>query len=136
MSETTEPTRAPAFVEVRPIKPFTGSYVCGLSEADFIDDALITNSDGVVIKSKVPRKRYRGEIAVERATTQTEFELWKAGGLPKNFEPIGDDGRFVRIHPVQPTIRLPEEIAIEHIARGLCVRAGTKIRPQLGAPGS
>lgn len=129
--EATEPSRAPKFIEVRPIKPFSGSYVCSLSEADFIDDALTTNVDGIVIKSKVPRKRYRGTIAVERPMTPTEFALWKAGDLPSNFEPIGDDGRFVRVHPLEATIRLPEDVALEHISRGLCVRAGAKLRPSL-----
>ncbi|MBS0244921.1 MAG: hypothetical protein JSS20_22340, partial [Proteobacteria bacterium] len=47
-------------VEIRPLKPFVGSYRCALNDADFIDDHLTENENGLVVKIPVPRKRFIG----------------------------------------------------------------------------
>jgi hypothetical protein len=105
-------------VEVRPIRPFVGSYKCGLAEADMVDEDLV-EKDGIVVKHRVPRKRYIGLIPVQRAIRADERELLKSGGtLPANFELIEEAGVVIE-RPGPPTVRLPAEIAHGLIQRGL-----------------
>lgn len=127
-------------VEVRPVKPFVGSFKCSLAEADFIDDAL-EEKDGVVVKVKIPRRRYIGLIAVYRALTVGEIEARIRGELdPETFEldPDGIDALsrvkpgsnqvpaiFATVHPTIKTLKLPADIAASLIQRGLA----TKVEP-------
>lgn len=105
-------------VEITPLSPFVGSYPCSLAEADTIDEVLVEEGD-VVIKKKVPRKRYAGFISIQRAALMIEIEQFKAGTLPKNIEVITEDGSMVIEHPLQPTVMVPEDIAESLIGRGL-----------------
>jgi hypothetical protein len=109
-------------VELRPLKPFVGTYKCSLSEADLIDDAL-TEKDGVIVKEKVPKKRYIGLVPVERAATADEFRAWKEGKLPSHLT-ASEDGRFVTEMPIARTVKVPEEVAQSLVARGLAERIG------------
>ena len=60
-------------VEVRPLKPFVGSYRCSIEITDYIDDGL-AEKDGQVVKVKEPRKRFVGMIAEDRALATSEIE--------------------------------------------------------------
>ncbi|MGE3916823.1 MAG: hypothetical protein AB7F78_14120 [Hyphomicrobiaceae bacterium] len=107
-------------IEVRPVKPFVGSYRCSVAEADMIDEQF-AEKDGVVIKEKVPRKRFIGLIPVTRAIRPDEVDLHLAGKLPGNIE-VDDSGRMVTEHPKQRTLHLPPAVASSLISRGLAVK--------------
>jgi hypothetical protein len=105
-------------IEVRPLAPFVGSYRCSLADADMVDEDLVER-DGVVIKHRVPRKRYIGLIPVQRALRADERDLLKAGGkLPETFEVLDESGLVIE-RPASATLRLPAEIAQSLVERGL-----------------
>lgn len=121
------------FVEVRPLKPFVGSYPCPLADADLVDDVL-TEKDGIVTKTKQPRKKFIGKVPRERYASADEMALIGSGqALPANIELVpehpklaksnhkrsADDPRKVLEHPAEPTVRLPADMAKDLIARGL-----------------
>lgn len=110
-------------IEVRPLRPFMGSYVCSLSEADSVDDHT-TEKDGQITKTKVARKRFVGLIPVDRAMTPDEHRLYLAGNLPGHLEVLGD--RQVREWPAQRTVLVPAEIASRLISGGLAERVNVK----------
>ena len=108
-------------IEVRPLKPFMGTYRCGLSEADIIDDVLVEKEGGVIVKEKVARKRFVGLIPVDRVMTPDESRLHLDGKLPDHIEPL-PGGRMVREWPRQRTVMLPPDTASQLISRGLAER--------------
>lgn len=119
-------------VEVRPLKAFVGSYRCSLSEADSIDEVL-TEKDGLIVKEKVPRKRYRGFVPVDRKLTPSEVEAYKAGSLPDNLEMIDEATLHVREYSGDRTVKVPPDVADSLVSRGLAERTKqTKVRPNLG----
>lgn len=112
-------------VEVVPLKAFCGTFKCSLSEADLIDEALVEKEGGVIVKEKVPRKRYIGKVPTVRAITPDEHNLWKEGKLPKNI--VADDGgKFVTVYPEQRTVMVPADVASSLIARGIAERVEPK----------
>jgi hypothetical protein len=113
-----------SMIEVRPTKPFVGSYRCSFAEADIIDEQLV-EKDGLIVKEKVPRKRFVGLIPVQRAMTREESSAWAAGNLPPHLEPI-EDGRYVIEHPKQRTVFVPAEVASSLISRGLAEKVDKK----------
>lgn len=113
-------------VEVRALKPFVGSYRCSLSEADTIEDQLTEKEGGLIIKEKVPRKRFAGWIAVERYATSVEIELAKVGQLPGNLE-LEPGGKRVTEHPTEATVMVPADIAENLVSRGLAEIVGPKL---------
>jgi hypothetical protein len=119
-------------VELKPVQPFCGSYKCALSEADTVDEGF-AERDGIIIKERVPRKRYHGAVAIERQASPEEQQLWKDGRLPAKFE-MSDDGRFLKELPAQPTVMVPVDVANSLVERGLAVRVaspGFKTSPNL-----
>jgi hypothetical protein len=108
-------------VEIKPLKPFCGSYRCALSEADVIDDLLVEKEGGVIVKERVPRKSFVGLISVERAITPDEHKAWKDGKLPEKFE-VADNGRSITEHPPHRTVQVPADVASSLISRGLAER--------------
>jgi hypothetical protein len=84
-----------------------------------IDEQLKENDDGLIVKEKVPRRRYVGLVPVQRSLRNDERELIKnEQPLPANLELIeGTD--IVIEHPEQRTLRLPVEIAQSLFDRGL-----------------
>ena len=123
-------------VEIKPLKPFVGSYRCALSEADLVDDGLDVNEAGQIIKVKVPRKRFVGLIAVQRKIRQTERELWTAGKLPANIEVLDENGTVVLEHPPQRTLMVPAEVASSLVSRELAeiVDKTATVRPARTKP--
>lgn len=108
-------------VELRPLKPFVGSYRCSLSEADVIDTELVEKEGGLVVKEKVPRKRYRGFIPIDRKITSAENELARKGQLPGNLQLL--ENGYVREFPKgEQTVKVPQEVAENLIERGLAER--------------
>jgi len=107
-------------VEVRALKPFCGSYKCALEDADTVDDG-IEEKDGVVIKTRVPRKRFMGTIPTERRATQEEFDAWKAGAPPEGLE-FSDDGRLIITRYGNEIVKVPADMASSLITRGLAER--------------
>jgi hypothetical protein len=123
-------------IRVAPLKPVCGSYECSLAEAEYMDEKL-DDRDGVVVKVKVPMRRYLLLVATTRQSRKSEFDLWKAGHPPENME-FTDDGRIVTILPPTEnrTALLPQALAESLIARGLCERvpeeAGSlRVNPRL-----
>jgi hypothetical protein len=107
-------------VQVRPLQPFIGSYVCGLSECDTVDEVLATNENGDVIKRRVPRKRYAGMVAHQRHATVQETEAIKAKQpLPDHIEAITPT-RVIE-HPINAIVSVPLETANDLVMRGLAV---------------
>lgn len=105
-------------IEVEPLKPFVGSYKCGMAEADVIEDEAI-EKDGIITKVKVARKRFAGFIPVERVITpdeQTRFATTK----PDNIE-VFQEGRvtMVREWPKERTVKVPADVASQLVSRGL-----------------
>jgi hypothetical protein len=109
---------AVSMVEVRPLKPFVGSYRCGLSEADVIEDETVEEA-GQIIKRKVARKRFVGLIPVERMASNEEFKKFK-DHKPDNID-VYMDGKvaMIREWPVHRTIKVPVEVASSLASRGL-----------------
>ncbi len=122
-------------VEVRPLRPFVGTYRCELKDADMIDDGLVEKDGGLIVKEKVPKKRYIGLVSVRRAARPDELELISRGeALPEGIE-LADDVRseaekrvankgqigstFVFEHPAVRTLMLPREVASKLVSRGL-----------------
>jgi hypothetical protein len=106
-------------VEIKPVKPFVGSYRCSLSEADMIEDGLKENDDGTIVKVKIPKKRFVGLISVQRAMRAHEREMWLAGTLPENIEVLDEQGMAVMEHPLVRTIFVPPEVASSLVSRQL-----------------
>lgn len=109
-------------VEVKPLSPFVGSYVCPMAYADDIGTVLVEDDNGHLIKRQEARKRFQGLIATQRRATRLEVELWKAKGIPEHITVIGDlDGpeAWIEVRPENPTVAVPREMADDLIARGL-----------------
>ncbi len=123
-------------VEIRPLQPFVGTYRCALAEADMVDDDL-EDRDGVVVKTKVPKKRIIGLISVRRFATVAEIEAAVAGEPMPGIEFLAPE-ELKRIkpsmmtmpqlaviqHPRERTVRVPASIAEGLIERGLAERVG------------
>lgn len=124
-------------VEVRPLKPFVMSFKCSLADADYVDDDL-TEKDGLVVKTKVPRKRVTALIPIRRSLTLNEIEARIRGDLdPATYElepesiaalkaikpgatsvpPI-----FAVVHPAVPTVKVPADVADNLVSRGIAER--------------
>jgi len=123
-------------VEVRPLKPFVGSYRCSLAEADMIDEHLKEDANGIVIKEKVPRKRIVGMISVQRALLPSEHKAWIDGKLNTDIYEVSEDGRMCIEHPPQRTLIVPIHVASSLISRGLAAEvapieaASTEVAPK------
>ncbi len=122
-------------VELKPLKPFVGSYRCALADADVIDDMLVEREDGTIVKEKVPRKRFVGLIAVTRRLTPDEIGQFLAGSLDPLIEVV--DGATVLakqkvkpqsiaalelaciVSPEHATVRVPREMADDLVKRGI-----------------
>jgi hypothetical protein len=109
-----------SLVEVRPLKPFVGSYKCSLSEADVIDDETVEEA-GQIIKRKVARKRFAGFIPVERMASPEEAKLYAdEDKVPDNIDfYIDHKTPMVREWPAHRTIKVPAEVASSLASRGL-----------------
>ncbi len=115
-------------VELKPIAPFCGSYVCALADCDTLDDGIEEKPDGSIVKVRVPRKRFVGLISVERMARPHEIQARFEGGLPERFELIGNwskpTERMTLVeHPEARTVRVPKDIADDLVKRGLAVAA-------------
>lgn len=108
-------------VELLPLKPFCGSYKCALSEADTIDEILVEKDGGLIVKEKVPRKKFVGLIAVERAATPEEQLMARERKLPDHLE-IDERGLVITEHPKQRTVIVPADVANSLVHRGLAKR--------------
>ncbi len=120
--------------EVRPLKPFCGTYACSVADADCIDDVL-TDKDGVVAKTRQPRKLFVGLVPVERSATQAEAAAIIAGEpLPNGVEIDADVAAEFRARsdrksdterprvverPVPGTVSVPTDMASSLVSRGL-----------------
>ena len=115
------------FVEVRPLKPFCGTFKCPLSMADSIEDVL-EEKDGVIVKVRQPMKRYAGFVSVARQPMPEEFAAWKAGKVSAGYE-FSDDGKMLFKHPDERTLKLPEDLASSLVERGLAERVTEGMAP-------
>lgn len=120
-------------VEVRPLKAFVGSYRCSLEECDSVDEVLTEKDGGLIVKEKVPRKRYRGFVPIDRKLMPSEVDAYRAGKLPDNLEMIDEGTLHVREHSGPRTVRVPADVADSLVSRGLAERIKQpKIKPNLG----
>lgn len=116
------------FIEIKPLKPFCGSYPCALADADQIDEAL-HEADGVITKRQVPRKKFFGLIAVERMASHHEIALIEAGQAPHiTVVSKTKDECHVIVHPVPLTVSVPADMATNLVARGLAERVATNAK--------
>ena len=111
--------------EVLPLKPFVGSYQCALADADTIDEQLVKQG-GVIVKTRVPKKKFVGLISRQREMRDTEFMAAQAGTLPASVEIVGDvskakSAEMLRVveHPAQRTVMVPADMAAGLVERGL-----------------
>lgn len=106
-------------VELRPLKPFVGSYRCKLEEADTIDEALAEDPAGNIIKTKVPKKRFVGLVPVFKRLFPEERAGYASGApLPERSE-LSPDGATLMTWPREKTVRVPKDIAESLVERGL-----------------
>ena len=122
-------------IEVRPLKPFCGSYKCALADADIIDEHLVEKEDGLIVKERIPRKKVVGQIAIQRRLTDFETSAFLAGQLPPQIEVLNGAEVLERhrikpqaaaaldligsVQPAEPTVKVPSDLAASLIARGL-----------------
>jgi hypothetical protein len=118
---TDDTTPKTELIELRPLKPFAGSYKCALSEADVVNDSFAEKEDGQIVKVREPRKRFFGAVSYARHITPAELELSKQGRLPPHLKHEGKS-EFVVEHPLQPTVKVPLGIALTLIERQLAER--------------
>lgn len=123
---------ATTLVEVRPIRPFVGSYKCTIDECDYIQDILI-EKDGFIVKGKEPRKRFIGMIGERRPLTGDEIMAAKSGALgprydvearPEDLKQVGVGTNslptiYGTVRPRQAAVRVPVDIADDLVRRGL-----------------
>lgn len=110
------------------VKPFTGSYVCELAEADYVTEEWVQDTaTGNLVKRAVPRKRFFGAVPVERWMTTAETDLLKADKLPHYIVPyLSANGeldpkmgaRCVE-NPPEQFVWVPPEVAEDLVKRGL-----------------
>jgi hypothetical protein len=109
-------------IEVRALKPFCGSYKCSLADADVIDETLVERPDGLIVKEKVPRKKFVGLITVERRAFDSELAQIEAGRTPVGLEVISRTKALTMVRTLSDNVRLPSDMAQNLIDRGLAER--------------
>lgn len=120
-----------SMVEVRPLRPFVGSFRCALADADYVDDVLDETPAGIV-KIKQPRKRIIGRIAERRALSLGEIEASLRGELAANIQieqpemlkgirpgAASMPTIYATVHPVPATVHLPPDMAADLEKRGI-----------------
>ena len=109
-------------VELKPLQPIVGSFVCGIADADEIVAVSAEDEHGNIVKRQQARKRFKGLVAVQRHATRFEVDIWKANGVPANITVLGDLNAaevFIEEQPENPTISVPRAMADDLIRRGL-----------------
>lgn len=109
-------------IELRALKPFCGSYKCALADADIIDESLVERADGLIVKEKVPRKKFVGLIAVERMAHDSELRQLASGNTPSGLEVISQTKSATMVRINADTVKVPSDMAENLIARGLAER--------------
>jgi hypothetical protein len=127
-------------IELKPLKPFIGSYPCALAHCDTIDEQLVEKEGGMIIKEKIPRKKFIGLVGVTRRLTVDETHAFLSGQLPARYE-VHDAEKVLKQHAIKPqsaanteliatvrpensTVKVPAEMARSLIDRGLAEMVG------------